>query len=145
MWLMLNRRKTGSWQKSALILLNSAFDSLSSRPRFIQHHPNQNYEANYNLNICAKILLNGVEWPLRAGLRAKILPRLLQIENSGLSKTLARDNQRLDIFLEIPSKQDIPLPKTVSPVSAHFWAVSNGSQMVDVVAVHCADLKLQFH
>ena len=129
-------------------LLNSAFNSLSSCPRFIHHHPNQHHYPYYNLNIRTKILLNGVEWPLRAGLRGKNIAEIAQIENAGLrwtSKTLGRDSPRLDIFLlEIPPKQDIALHKTVSSDSAHFWAVlplriscRNG----DVVAAHRADLE----
>ena len=69
------------------------------------------------------MVLNGHLDPVS---EVKILPRLLQIENAGLrltGKTLGRDGPRLDIFLEIPPKQDIALPKTVSSVSDHLWSV----------------------
>ena len=62
------------WQKSAFMLLNSAFLLLAL---FSIIHTNTIAVSSYsritkiNLNICTKILLKGVEWPLRPGLWGK--------------------------------------------------------------------------
>ena len=137
------RRKIVRWQKSASMVLNSAFVPLSSDPGFIQHHLNQHYcyITKFRLKICTRILLNGVEWPLRPGLRRKNIAEIASDWKCALlrltGKTLGRDSPRLDIFLEIPSKQDIPFPKTVSSVSDHFQtALSSLFSLVPVQDSH---------
>ena len=112
-------------------LLNSAFNSLSSCPRFIHHNPNQHHYPYCILNIRTKILLNGVEWPLRAGLRGKNIAEIAQIENAGLrrtSKTLGRDNSPtwISSFLRFPLNKTLLsiklslLTQLTSGPSCHF-------------------------
>ena len=107
------RWKTSRWQQPASTLcwilhLTLFLPALA----FFHHHPNQHHYPYYNLNIRTKILLNGVEWPLRAGLRGKNIAEIAQIENAGLrrtSKTLGRDNSPawISSFLRFPRNKTL--------------------------------------